>query len=839
MDKSISKSVVNLSKRPLSEVEGLVLSRGLKFCPQTAMLDPGVCRQDLDNLHRKLRIKHHFATNDSNNDSSTQPVNNKTDNTGNNLFATKPFIHNKFKCKSKWGGSYGSVVLESYIAANERDFNCRSDYRPPRKHNISPAEEKAIDMLSKDKSIVIKPADKGSSVVIMDRGSYLDEAYRQLSDQNYYEKLDEDPTREYSKAVHDAIEDMYQNGEIDEKVREYLLSDKVRTARFYLLPKIHKNKNPPPGRPVISGIDAPTDRISKFVDHFLNPCSIRVRSYLKDTNDFLRLISKIKDLPKEALLVTMDVTALYTNIPTKEGMKAANKALCKFRPAALHPRNASLMRLLHMVLKMNNFIFNGQNYLQIGGTAIGTKAAPSFAILYMGDFEERYVYPYHLQPLVYVRYIDDIFMIWQHGEKTLQEFVRHLNTRVHTIKFTHETSEEEISFLDVLVIRKENRLITDLYTKPTDTHDYLLYSSAHDQRCKDSIPYSQFLRVKRICSEDCFFRRNVMMLTIHFLRRNYPQKLLLKAAEMALTKDRQQLLEPRQKTPNTYDEEQMFLITTFHPIDHNVRDIVFNNWDILGKNDSASHLYSKRIRMCYRRPKNLKDRLVRASIPMLEGDEKHDPTYIPPPPTGQEQIDTGPNTLRLRQTSITQYLTTQSTSDRGQNGAINTPTVPPRATTPRMRSIYPTAREHRGFTFCNKRYCPLCRRLNKSGKILCHLTDRTHNCMKKISCRSSNLIYCITCKMCGIQYVGQTMRRLRKRFYSHDRDIREEEMSKTVSRHLSKDNHNTNWNIEISVLEFIKQAPDSPGAKLARDRIECKWIHLLRTLAPGGLNLED
>ena len=84
--------------------------------------------------------------------------------------------------------------------------------------------------------------------------------------------------------------------------------------------------------------------------------------------------------------------------------------------------------LQSLVLKKNNFQFNGVNYLQIGGTAMGTKVAPSFAITYMGNFEEKHVYTYIQQPLMYLRYIDDIFIIWQHGVNDLAKFIEHMNS---------------------------------------------------------------------------------------------------------------------------------------------------------------------------------------------------------------------------------------------------------------------------------------------------------------------------------------------------------------------------------------------------------------------------
>ena len=115
---------------------------------------------------------------------------------------------------------------------------------------------------------------------------------------------------------------------------------------------------------------------------------------------------------------------------------------------------------------------------------MGTKVAPSFAITYMGDFEEKHVYTYAHQPLMYLRYIDDIFIIWQHGENELLKFTTHMNSASPHITFTTEKSYNEISFLDSLVKIQGNKIITTLYTKPTDSHNYLVYDSAHPQRCK-------------------------------------------------------------------------------------------------------------------------------------------------------------------------------------------------------------------------------------------------------------------------------------------------------------------------------------------------------------------
>jgi hypothetical protein len=174
------------------------------------------------------------------------------------------------------------------------------------------------------------------------------------------------------------------------------------------------------------------------------------------------------------------------------------------------PSNNTLISFLEAVLRKNNFSFNGKHYLQISGTAIGTMVAPSFGNRFLNKFEILHVYTYKVQPLVWYRYIDDVFMIWTHSLEDLNDFVEHLNSRVPTIKFMLDFSDKEIPFLDTLVKKEGTKLCTDLYSKPTDTFDYLLYNSSHPQTCKDSIPYSQFLRVRRICTNMNDFEEHII-----------------------------------------------------------------------------------------------------------------------------------------------------------------------------------------------------------------------------------------------------------------------------------------------------------------------------------------
>ena len=219
---------------------------------------------------------------------------------------------------------------------------------------------------------------------------------------------------------------MLASKEISQKTAEYLILETPRTPNFYLLPKIHKNKIPPPGRPIVSANGCPSERISQFVDHFIQPLVQKLPSYLRDSTHLINILKGLP-LPDIAILASLDVTSIYTNIPNSEGINATASYLFNHRSPTKNPTNSSLCKLLELVLTTHNFFFDNKEYLQIGGTARGTKLALSFANLFMGHFEDKFVYSCHLQPFIWKRFIDDIFFIWTYAQVELDKFVSYLN----------------------------------------------------------------------------------------------------------------------------------------------------------------------------------------------------------------------------------------------------------------------------------------------------------------------------------------------------------------------------------------------------------------------------
>ena len=138
---------------------------------------------------------------------------------------------------------------------------------------------------------------------------------------------------------------------------------------------------------------------------------------------------------------------------------------------------------------------------QLRGTAIGTKIPPTYAIIFMGDLEERILQDCSFKPIVWWKYIEDIFLLWQHEAEKLKEFLDILNRYYPSIKFTSKW----IDFLDAEIIKEGNKLLMDVFLKSTDTHQYLHATSCYVYHSKKSIPYSQALRFPWICSKNQFF----------------------------------------------------------------------------------------------------------------------------------------------------------------------------------------------------------------------------------------------------------------------------------------------------------------------------------------------
>jgi len=211
-----------------------------------------------------------------------------------------------FRVPSKWIPPVSDVQLEIYLSELEEkimEINETGKNFP----NLSLDERISLKHLADNRDLVIKPADKGSAIVVWGRKDYVKEADKQLSDEAVYEKCASNPLTNVNNEIKEVLNDMQNKKEIDKKTKNYLLVNKPQLGRFYLLPKIHKRTKNVPGRPVISNNGTATENISAFLDFHLKSIVPEVTHILEDTRDFLSRINQLRTIPEGSILVLFDV----------------------------------------------------------------------------------------------------------------------------------------------------------------------------------------------------------------------------------------------------------------------------------------------------------------------------------------------------------------------------------------------------------------------------------------------------------------------------------------------------------------------------------------------------
>ena len=290
---------------------------------------------------------------------------------------------------------------------------------------------------------------------------------------------------------------------IDHITKQFLTpDDKPQTPIFYGMPKIHKTNAPL--RPIVSGFNSPTDSLAKYLTHYLQPLTEVLSSHIKDSKHFLQILETIDKIPMNAILVTADVTSLYTNIPHDDGIEATSQHYAHWAHILPQhsPKTGVIKIILHFILKHSYFRFQDQHFIQNTGTSMGGRYAPPYANIFMGKIEDIIHQEWSQHILIWKRYIDDIFFIFTGTTRELTRLKLFMNNIHDTIKFTFEHSSDTISFLDITINIKNEKIMTTIHRKPTDKMLLLHFQSNHSLYTKESIIYSQALRYNLIINTD-------------------------------------------------------------------------------------------------------------------------------------------------------------------------------------------------------------------------------------------------------------------------------------------------------------------------------------------------
>ena len=402
---------------------------------------------------------------------------------------------------------------------------------------------------------------------------------------------------------------------------------RIKTAELYLLNKIHSDP-PTKARPIISANGCPVERISEYVDFFLQPFVSEQHTYIKETSDFIRKVELIT-VPNNALIITLDYESMYTNIIHEEAVNAVRNTLSKtdrhsYVKGIKRPSIESFCKLVDLAVKCNNFRFNGENFYQCMRVAMGHKASPAICDIVIYCLEERILAKAGSNMFKWLRFRDDVFALYVGREADARRFLDEANQMHPTLKFKFEISKETGTFLDTTVFkgkrfRSENILDFKIYTKPSEKFQYIHRQSAHPKAVFKGLIKGELTRFVRTSTNREDYLNRAALFKEKVLLRGYSSHEFEQAFSQVDHKLRKTYLLEKEKK-NVKDTPLVFT-TTYNPHLRGYYTALARSWKYIEESDILKKVFPRKPILAFRRSKNLRDTLVKARLLPLDGQE--------------------------------------------------------------------------------------------------------------------------------------------------------------------------------------------------------------------------
>lgn len=390
--------------------------------------------------------------------------------------------------------------------------------------------KKAKQFLKENPQIKVLKPDKSNKTVIMDSTEYNLKINELLKDTTTYKKLKIDPTNSFQNKNNNFVKKLLNKSAITDVEAKNLIIHNAVSPKIYGLPKIHKDGCPL--RPIVSCIQSPFYKLSKFLSNSLSKITCNNNFYIKDSFDFKQFIDTIK-IPINHKLISLDVVSLYTNIP----ITLISDILTKKWVLLKQHTSLTLDDFINAVnLVLNNSYFQYENdfFQQLNGCAMGSPISSTIAQLVMEHLEETTINNLDFDITFFKRYVDDC--LTSVPENKINEILTAFNDFHPSLQFTIETEKNnEINFLDLTLIRNvnENNIKTKWYTKKTWSGRYLNYNSNHPNKQKRSVVIGLTDRAIALTSPE--FRPEILKKVKQTLLNNhFPEKLITRIVKQRI-----------------------------------------------------------------------------------------------------------------------------------------------------------------------------------------------------------------------------------------------------------------------------------------------------------------
>ncbi len=339
--------------------------------------------------------------------------------------------------------------------------------------------------------------------------------------------------------------------DLSQAIKDWVINKDATCGYYYMNYKAHKPEKNYPGRLITSACGGPTERLSKWIEFQLKPLMNGLSYRLEDTSDFIRRViafNQIRSAEHHKLPIihcSWDIEAMYPNIENSLGLEACRELLDK--RTFKFPSTESIIDAIDITLQENIASFGEVVTKQKQGTAMGPHHSCSYADAAADKAVDQMVMSdansFRHCIAFWGRLRDDIYCAWTGSASELQQFDLWMNGLNSRLNFTLEQSTESVVFLDLRVSTDENNLIkTFIYSKPCDSHAYMLPSSCHPAHICKNIPKGVMKRVKRNCTNDIDCQAAFREYGQYLRNRDYSEGSIQEAISQAAETSRDTLL---------------------------------------------------------------------------------------------------------------------------------------------------------------------------------------------------------------------------------------------------------------------------------------------------------